>query len=68
MLFSIVADENIRLAVFVAGVFAVIMFFAWRFIWNVCKEVFVAQRMVIEECESRGIDIIEYVMQQEIRE
>ncbi len=65
VLFSVAADENIRLAVFVAGVFAVIMFFAWRFIWNVCKEVFVAQRMVIEECESRGIDIAEYVLQME---
>ena len=65
VLFSVATDENIKLAVLVAGVFAVIMFFAWRFIWKVCKEVFVAQRTVIEECESRGIDIVEYVRLQD---
>lgn len=65
VLFSVGSDENMKLAVLVAGFFAVIMFFSWRFIWKVCKEVFVAQRAVIEECESRGIDIIEYVALQD---
>lgn len=62
---SVGSSENMKLAVLVAGVFAVVMYFMWRFIWNVCTEVFVAQRTVIEECENRGIDIVEYVSLQD---
>jgi len=46
-------------------VLTVVLTFIYRIFWEASKEVFTAQRAVIEECEKRGIGIEEYVAELE---